>query len=161
MIPLLVLLPVLMLIIAALGIFILQQARPGVGYAWLLSAVMALVTVGIALFLRLRLPLQLTIVQWRTFPGLSNPVVLQLDYSSWPYVFALAALALAFIMTDSARLETEARPLNWAVGLAFTGLGMLAVMSANPYTLVITWTAVDVIESLMVFSTSAGRRMGE
>lgn len=161
MIPLLVLLPVLLLIIAALGIFILQQVRPGIGYAWLIATVMAIVTVGVTLFLRLRLPLQLIINPWQTFTGLANPVALRLDYHSWPYAFALAALALAFIMTDAARLETEARPMNWAAGLAFTALGMLAVMSANPYTLVITWTAVDLIESLMVFSTSTGRRMGE
>jgi len=158
---LLVFLPVLLLILGTLGIFILRQARRGVGSAWLLSALFAAAAVGVTLFLRLRLPLTLTVDQWRAFPGLSSPLVLQLDYSSWPYAFALAMLALAFILTDSARLETEARPINWAAGLSFTALGMLAVMSANPYTLVVTWTAVDLVESLMVFSTTAGRRMGQ
>lgn len=161
MISLLLLLPVLLLLLASLGIFILRQARPGIGFAWLVAALLAITAVAATVFLRLRLPLQLTVDQWQIFAGLSSPLSFRLDYNSWPYVFALAALALAFILTDAARLETEARPNQWAAGLAFTALGLLAVMSANPITLVVTWTAVDLIESVMVLSTSAGRRMGE
>src|SRR5512142_1164999 len=156
---LLMLLPVLFLNLAALGIIILRQARPSIGYAWLIAAVGALVTVGVTLFLRWRLPLQLALNQWRLY-GVSSPIFFQLDLSSWPYVFSLVVVALAFIFTDSARLETEARPLNWAAGLSLIGLGLLAVMAANPITLVVAWTAVDLVESLMILSTSAGRRLG-
>jgi hypothetical protein len=160
MISLLVLLPVLLLVLASLGIVILYQARPSIGYAWLIGAVIGLVTIGATLFLRWQLPLQLTVEQWRAFEGLSSPMALRLDFSSWPYVFSLVVLATAFILTDAARLESEARPHNWAAGLALTGLGLLTVMAANPITLVVTWTAVDLVESLMVLSTGAGRRMG-
>ncbi len=122
MIPLLILLPVVLLALASLGIVILQQARPSIGYAWLIGAVLSLIAIGAALFLRLRLPFQLTLEQWRAFAGLSSPISFLLDYNSWPYVFSLVVLAAAFILTDAARLEIDARPLNWAVGLALTGL---------------------------------------
>jgi hypothetical protein len=154
------LLPMALLFLAALGILVLMQLRPGIGYAWLIGALGSLLAVGAAVFLRWRLPLQITIQQWSPFPGLSSPPSFRLDASSWPYVFGLAVLALAFILTDAARLETEARPLNWAAGLALAGLGILSVMSANPITLVFTWTAVDLVEFLMVISSSSGRRMG-
>ncbi len=160
MISLLVLLPVLLLILAALGILILLQIRPSIGYAWSIAALMGLVTVGAAVFLRWRLPVELTIDQFRAFADLSSPVAFRLDSSSWPYMFSLVVLALAFILTDAARLETEAFPLRWAAGLALTALGLLAVMAANPITLVLTWTAVDLVECFMVLSTTAGRRLG-
>jgi hypothetical protein len=160
MISLLVLLPVVLLVLASLGIVILQQARPSIGYAWLIGAVLGMATVAAVLFLRWRLPLQVTVEQWRAFAGLSNPIAFQLDLSSWPYVFGLAVLAAAFMLTDAARLESEGRPFNWAAGLSLTGLGMLAVMSANPITLVVTWTAVDLVESVMIISAGVGTRMG-
>lgn len=160
MISFLLLLPIALLFLAALGIGVLMQLRPGIGYAWLIGALGSLLAVGAAVILRWHVPLQITIQQWSPFPGLSSPPAFRLDASSWPYVFGLAVLALAFILTDAARLETEARPLNWAAGLALAGLGILAVMSANPLTLVFTWTAVDLVEFLMVLSSTSGRRMG-
>lgn len=160
MIPLLIILPIALLLLSGLGIIVLTQLRPSIGYAWLIAAVGSLLTVAAVIFLRWRLPLQIVLEQWRPFPTLSTPPHLQLDIFVWPYVFSLAVLALAFILTDSARLETEARPFNWAAGLGITALGMLAVMAANPFTLVLTWTAVDLVELLMVMTTSGGRRMG-
>jgi len=160
MMPLLIFLPVALLLLTGLGILLLTQFRPSIGYSWLIAAVGSLLTVASVIFLRWQMPLQVVLEQWRPFPTLSTPPHLQMDASVWPYVFGLALLALAFILTDSARLETEARPLNWAAGLAITGLGILAVMSANPLTLVLTWTAVDLVELLMVMSTPSGRRMG-
>lgn len=161
MVSLLTLLPVLILLLAALGILILRQFRPSIGYAWLIGAVSSLVTVGAVIFLRWRIPLDVVVEQWRPFGELSSPPAFRLDINSWPYVLSLAVLALAFILTDSARLETEAQPVNWAKGLAILALGILSVMAVSPITLVVIWTAVDLVEFFMVILTDAGRRMGE
>ncbi len=110
--------------------------------------------------MRWRVPLQVVITQWQLFGEASSSPIFRLDLSSWPYVISLSLLALAFILTDAARLEKEALPYNWALGLALVGLGLLAVMAGNPITLVLTWTAVDLVEFLMVISTAAGRRLG-
>lgn len=160
MFPFLTLLPVGLLVLAAVGILVLMQFRPSIGYAWLIGAIGGLLAVGTAIFLRWHVPLQITLQQWSPFPSLSSPPTLRLDTNSWPYVFSLAVLSLAFILTDAARLETEARPFNWAAGLALAGLGMVAVMAANPITLVFSWTAVDLVEFIMVTGSPSGRRMG-
>ena len=160
MLSFLTLLPVGLLALAAIGILVLIQSRPSIGYAWLIGALGGLLAVGAVIFLRWHLPPQLTFQQWSPFSDLTSSPALRLDTSSWPYVFSLAVLALAFILTDAARLETEARPLNWAAGLALAGLGMVSVMAANPITLVLSWTAVDLAEFIMVISTPSGRRMG-
>jgi hypothetical protein len=153
------LLPVVLLLLAALAIVVLQQWRPSIGRAWLIAAIAGLATTASLLFLRWRVPLEMTIDWWRTFAELSSPPAFRLDERSWPYAFCLGLLALAFILTESARLEKEARPNNWAVGLALAGLGMLTVMSANPITLIVTWTAVDFVEFLMLMTNNASRRM--
>ncbi len=160
MLNLLLFLPVLLLLLAALGIVILQQTRPGIGYAWSIAAVSTLVTAGAVLVLRWRVPMQVAIEWWRPFAEYSTPPVLRLDQYSWPYAFCLALIALGFILTDSARLETEAIPYNWAIGLALTALGIFTVMSGNLHTLIVAWTAVDMVELIMLMTNSASRRMG-
>jgi hypothetical protein len=161
LLSLLTLLPVAILVLAALWILILRQTRPSVGYPWLIASLGGLLAAAAMLFLRWQLPLQLAAERWRPFGTFSSPPVFRLDFSSWPYAFGLVLAALAFILTDSARLETEARPLNWAAGLALAGVGLLAVMAGSPVTLVLTWTAVDSFELVMILVTEAGRRMGQ
>lgn len=161
MLSLLIFLPVILFFLAALGIVILQQSRPSIGYSWLIAALTGLSITILMIFFRWRLPMRFAAEQWRPFGEISSPLAFLLDLSSWPYAFCLAALAFAFILTDAARLETEAWPYNWAIGLGLTGIGILAVMAGNPMTLVLVWTAVDFIELLIVMSTDAGRRMGQ
>lgn len=160
MLNLLLFVPVALLLLAALGIVILQQARPSIGYAWLIAALAGLIASGAMLYLRWRIPLQVVIEWWRPFAELSTPPMLRLDLRSWPYAFSLVLIAAAFVLTDAARLETEARPYNWAGGLALTALGLLAVMAGNPITFVVIWTAVDLVEFLMVMVTTGGRQVG-
>jgi len=161
LLSLLTLLPVVILAVSALAIVILRQSRPGIGYAWLIASLGSLLAAVSMFVLRWQLPLELSAEFWRPFGTFSSPPVFRLDLISWPYAFSLVLLTLAFILTDSARLETEARPLNWAAGLALAGVGLLAVMSGSPATLVLTWTAVDLLELGMVLFTEAGRRMGQ
>ncbi len=161
MLSLLILLPVLIVFLAALGIVILQQSRPSVGYAWLIASLTGLVVTGLMLFLRLRLPLEVVTGIWLPFGENSSPSAFLLDYPSWAFALCLVVLALAFILTDAARLETGAHPYHWAAGLGLTGIGLLAVMANNPTTLVTVWTAVDLFELVIVLSTEAGRRMGQ
>jgi hypothetical protein len=161
MFPLLILLPVAVLFITGVGVIILQQTRPSIGYAWVMASIGALLVLGSVLFLRWQIPLEVTIEPWRAFGEYSTAPAFRMDLSSWPYLLCLAALALAFLFTDSSRLETDARPINWSAGLSITGLAMLAVMAANPLTLLLAWTAVDVVEFSLVMATKAGRRLGE
>lgn len=157
----LVLLPIFILFLTALGIVILQQTRPSIGYSWLIGTLGAFAAAAIVTAQRWYLPLGLEIDTFSPFPGFSSPPSFSLDRFSWPYMFSMAVLALAFLLTDAARLETEARPINWAAGLALIGICMLALMAANPITLVLAWTAVDLAELIMLLVQGAGRRAGE
>ena len=161
MIALLLFAPTLLLLGSAVGILILQRFRTSVGYAWMWASTAALLALGIVIFLRWFLPLELTTANWNPFPGSRAVPSFNLDESSWPYVLSLAALLLAGLWTDAARLESDAGPLNWSLSLLVAGLGLLALMAGSSLALILVWTVVDLLELVIVFSTSAGRKFGE
>ena len=158
---LVILLPTLLLLISAVGIAVLHQFRPSVGYAWLWASGAALLALGLMIYLRWQLPLELAIESWNAFPGSTTLPVFRLDDVSWPYALSLAALLLAVLWTDSARLEGDARPRNWSLSLLVAGLGLMGVLAGSPLALILVWTALDLLELVIVIGTSAGRQFGE
>ncbi len=161
MIALLIFVPVLLLVISAFGIILLQQFRPSIGYSWLWASSTALVSLALVFYLRWRLPLEFLVDRWRPFAEYTSSPVFLLDSVSWPYAISLVVLLLAMLWTDSARLQVDARPRNWAISLLATALGLLAVLSGSPLTLVLSWTAIDLFELIVVLGTRAGSRMSE
>ena len=157
MIALLFLIPVLLLPLSSLGIALLRQSRPGVGYAWLWATLVSLVSAGVILSLRWQIPLEVSIHQWDPFGQPSMELYFLLDAVSWPYTFTLSILLVAILLSDSARLQSDAGPITWIFSLLITAIGMLATLAGKPVTLVLTWTAIDLLELMGVFSTRTGR----
>lgn len=161
MISLLLLAPIALLLASAAGILVLQRFRSSIGYAWLWASTAAFLTLALVIYLHWLMPLELTAGSWNPFPGSRVVPSFRLDDGSWAYVLSLAALLLAGLWTDSARLESDAGPLNWSLSLLVAGLGLLALMAGTPVALILVWTLVDLLELVIVLSTSAGRRFGE
>lgn len=152
----LILLPVILLFLTALGILIQQWIRPSFGYAWLGASGMSLVVWGLVLGLRWLAvePLMLTV--WEPVVGVRWLLGFQIDTNNWLYAFALSGLVAAVILTASARMEIGTTPWSWAGSLAVTGAGILALLANTPLTLILAWTVIDLIE-LMVFLPRANR----
>jgi hypothetical protein len=161
MMAFLIIVPTVLLLISAVGIAVLQLFRSSVGYAWLWASSAALLVLAAIIFMHWHLPLELSAAGWNPFPGSEVLLAFRLDEVSWPYALSLAALLLAVVWTDAARLESDAGPRNWSLSLLVAGLGLLAVMVGSPLALILVWTAVDLLELVIVFSTSAGRQYGE
>lgn len=142
----LVLLPVFILILAALVVQILQITRVGFGYAWLVAVGTALFTWIWVLVMHWRTPAPLVINTWMPGGGSGSNLVFQADIISWPYAFALVSLVLAVVLTASARMQPRPSPWAWAGSLAAGGAGLLAVLAANPLTMILAWTLLDIIE---------------
>jgi hypothetical protein len=139
-------LPAILLIAAAAVIIFLQRYRPGFGISWLLGVGISLATWGLLVFYRWRLPSPFTISGWQPGTGLS----FRMDAVSWPYSLALAGVALAVLLTAGARLGQQSNPSDWAGSLLVTGFGILTVQSGTLLTLLVIWTAVDVIELVIL-----------
>jgi len=141
----LVILPVLLLLIAALAISLLGLFRPQFKFHWLIAFAGSLLTMISVWVLRGSLPLTQSLgggqISILTLPSLS----LQIDEVTWPFALALGTLCLAVVMTDVGR-AAETSWIIWAGDLGLTALGLFAVLAQNPITLLVGWTLVDVIE---------------
>jgi formate hydrogenlyase subunit 3/multisubunit Na+/H+ antiporter MnhD subunit len=141
----LVLLPIFLLLLAALAISLLGLFRPKFSYHWLIAAGGALLTYVIIWVSRGQLPVAQSIgggeVSILMLPAFS----LQMDEVTWPFALAVVTLCLAVLMTDVGR-AAETSWMVWAGDLGLTALGLIAVLAENPMTLLIGWSLVDVIE---------------
>ena len=155
-------LPIGVLLAAALAISILDRVRPKYGTSWLIAAgasVIAWVTIFI---LRLWLPTSLEIFSWDT-PGINllGQFSLLLDYDSWPYSIALITLTLAVILTDAARTRYDSTPRSWSISLVITALGLLALQSGTSLTLMISWVIIDIFELIYLLSLERANRFNQ
>lgn len=145
----LIFVPSLLLFVSATAISVLRRLRPGYGYSWLISVVGSfLAWLGMLVFhWQSFIPLTF---QFTPVSGVTNPVTFQLDLISWPYAFSLAALGLAVMLTNAARLGENTTPTDWAASLAVVGTGLLAVMSGTPLGLILTWSILDIVDLVFV-----------
>ena len=152
--------PVLVLILVPVMMWIIRLVRPGFVYHWLVAVIGALVAWPLMILLGRNIPESLNMISWQTGTLFPAGIGLELDRVSWPFAVSLVTLVLAVILTDIAR-AAEVDWSNWARSLLLTALGVLVVLSANPLTLLLTWTALDLVELvalLGLISTNRVRR---
>ncbi len=143
----LILLPIGLLLLAAIAIYILDRLRPHFGTSWLMAIAASFVAWLTLLVLRLRLPTTLSILSWEgTSSGLMGKLSLLLDYDAWPYTLALTTVTLAVILSDAARTRYDSTPRAWSASLAITALGLLALQAGSSLMLMFTWIIADIIE---------------
>ena len=157
----LVLLPVVILIFSAAVILILQRIRPGFGYTWLIASGSSLISWGLILFFHWRTPAIFSLFGWQPIQPLSSSLSFHVDSISWPFAFSLASLLLAVILTSSARLQSGSNPHSWAASMVISGAGILSILAANPLTLILTWTAIDLLELVVRLGTNADVRLSQ
>ena len=153
------LLPIGLLLTAALAILILDRVRPKFGTSWLIATAAALIAWGLIFFLRLRLPTTFDLHSW-DLPQLSliGRFSLLLDYDSWPYLLAVMTISLSVILTDAARTRYDSTPRSWAASLMITALSLLALLSGTSLTLMIAWVIADFLELLYLLRLKDSRQ---
>lgn len=155
----LILFPVLLLLLTALTLTILRFVRPNFKFPWILAA--SGVTLAlVAVFLwQIRFPGSVSLAPWKPANLFFYSPTWLADTTSWPYALALAALAAAVIWTSVVRNENES--LSWAGTMLLAALGILAVSSGNPLTLVLTWSAIDLAEIIIMLRSTEGEARSE
>jgi hypothetical protein len=120
------------------------------------GATFALVSV---FFWQLRIPSTFTIPSWQSTSIESLTPAWLADGTSWPYALALAALAAAVIWTSVVRAEND--PLAWAGTLVLAAFGIFAVTAQNPLTLVLVWSAIDLVELVILLRSTVGEQQNQ
>lgn len=143
----LILLPIGLLLVASLAIYILDLSHPKFGLSWLIASVAGIMAWLVVLFSRLRLPTTLALQSWNSVVlKFTGHLSLLLDYDSWPYVLALATIALAVILSDAARTRYDGTPRGWSLSLLITAFGLLAIQAGTSLTMMMAWVMLDLLE---------------
>ena len=141
----LILLTILFLFSVALALVILYWVRPEFRYTWLIAAGGAFVGWVSVLTWQFRLPLIFQLPRWEPTSLFLESLSFTADTLTWPFAISVATLVLAVILTAAAR-ENFPAPIPWAAILVLGGLGLLAVLADNPLSLLMVWSAIDLVE---------------
>lgn len=134
-----------MLIFSALILIGVRIMRPGFQYAWLIAAGGSLIAWISIFFWRMSFPATLILSKWEPIRIFTASPALIIDPIGWAFAFSIAALTAAVIVTSVVRWKTIT-PVAWSGTLILSALGMIAVLAENPLTLVLAWTAIDLLE---------------
>ncbi len=145
-----ILAPAILLLITAAVIVILHTFRPRFNATWLIAVMGSFFSWLTLLFLRFRLPTSLVYLQWDISKFYQDSPSLVIDYSSWPYAFAIGTLILAIVLSSPVNLRSRAEIINLAGNIAITGLSYFAVLASNLVSLLIGWAAIDIIEIMVL-----------
>ncbi len=155
-----VLLTLSLLFISSLAMAVLRLTRRPAAFAWLVSAVGALLAWVSILLWQFDLPISLPINPWAAVPFLNTAPYFEADSYAWLYALSLGALAAAVILTSPARM-TVLNPALWIGSVALALLALLAVMADNILTLTLVWTAIDLLEYLNTLRISPSPSLNE
>ena len=154
----LTLLPIFILLVAAIGILVVQRWRPNYSYTWLIVTGAAVISWGYLLAQRWLQTEPFSMLIWRPGEGQPLSILLQLDSYSWPFALSLITLLLAAILTATGRLELQMAAWMWVGSLTIVGTGLIAVMAGNPLTFILAWTLIDLVEMVFVLRNLVAER---
>jgi hypothetical protein len=137
-------LPVFFLILSSITLVLIKLFRSEFRFSWFIAIVGAFFALCSVIFWQLKLPQTFTTSTLQTGTIFQYTPTWLADKNSWPYALSLTTLALAVIATSVIRKNSNS--WNWAGILFITSIGVLAVSSDNPLTLVIAWVALDLTE---------------
>jgi hypothetical protein len=133
----------------------IRLLRPGFTRHWLIAVLGSLFAWSLAWFIRPESPLNLPIANWQPRIFLPISPALLLDSKSWPFLIALTTLTLAALVTDVTRPVTSRSPGYWYDLIAYlllTAVSMLATLSGNLLTLLLSWTMLAGVELILRLS---------
>ncbi len=151
----LALLPILLLLVAAAALIIIRIIRPATSINWLIAALAAFLAWLLMLLVYNILPQSIGLFRWQPEWLFSQSPRLLVDRYSWAFSFSLTSLILAAILTDAARSGA----MNWFVwtaNLILCAIGVMGVQAGNLLTLVLIWTAIDMVDVFIYLAVNTG-----
>jgi len=140
----LITLTILIYILSAFAVIYIRLTQSRFRFTWHIASVSSLLALVGIFFWQLEIPKSITLINWQVTPIFGYAPTWIIDRLSWPYAISLATLAVGVIFTSVVRKGVN--PLAWAGTLLLTALGILATLAATPYTLIILWAAIDLVE---------------
>ncbi|MBM3180336.1 MAG: hypothetical protein FJZ86_08275 [Chloroflexi bacterium] len=143
----LILISCLLLFVTALTLIVLRVVQPNARYTWLVAVGGAMLALASVFIWLAQMPFDLVLPAWQPVRLFTTPILFQADGISWPFAFGIAGLTLSILLTSVTR-PVFVNSFAWVGTLALGGLGILAVTTNNPLTLLLVWAALDITELL-------------
>lgn len=168
----------LLLLIPAIMLGI-HKVRHASRYLWLTGLVGVLLAWVAVYIARFKLPFEVSPQTWEPVSFFPLSPSLLVDNISWVFALAIVTQALVVMLTSVARLggrvfssprvQSSGEQANgsipklqsslpaanwkaWAANLALTSLSLVAVLAGNLLTLLLAWSALDIVELLILLS---------
>lgn len=155
-----VLITLSLLLTVSVAMLILRLTRRPSAFAWLASALGALLAWLSILLWQLDLPVTLPFNLWSPLTLFRVTPTFVVDSYAWLYALSLGGLAAAVILTSPARMIVIS-PISWFGAVALSLIALLAVMADNILTLALVWTAIDLLEYLNTLRISETPSLNE
>ncbi len=155
-----VILTLSLLFISSLAMAVLRLTRRPAAFAWMASALGALLAWVSILPWQFDLPARLPINPWAPVTLFNATPSFEADSYAWLYALSLGALAAAVILTSLARMPVLS-PVMWIGAVVLALFALLAVMADNILTLALVWTAIDLVEYLNTLRISQSSSLNE
>jgi len=143
----------LLLLAAAISVF-LRQRGIRTAYIWLVITSICLVVWLLLVLIPVDSAKPFEIRDWFQLGGLSVTLQFGINRQNWPLIFTVSAFNLSFFLTAVVRLDIRSDLKYWLVQLIMTSLAILALSARNIWTLLIMWTALDILNFFYHFQVS-------
>lgn len=123
-------------------------------YSWATAAIGSVGIMGSILAWQLELPYFIAPFAWLPGSAINNAVTFHVDTVSWFFSLSFSTLLCAVLLTSPVRTSNTFSPSSWIASIGFTGLGLVTVLAADPFTLVLGWAAMDLVELINLLRLS-------
>ncbi len=143
----------LLLLAAAISV-ILRKRGIRTAYIWLVISSICLVVWLLLVLIPVDRANPFEIRDWFQLGSLSINLQFAIRQQNWPIIFTVATFNLAFFLTAVVRLDIRSDLKYWLVQLVMTCLAILAFSAGNYWTLLIMWTALDILNFFYHFQVN-------
>jgi hypothetical protein len=158
--PMLILISCLLLFATALTLMILQVTQPNARYPWLVGVGGAMLALVSVLLWLIQIPFDFTLPAWQPQSVFITPLLFRANTTAMPLALSITALTLTILLTAITRSQIT-NSFTWAGTFAIGGIGLLAVTSGNPLTLLLVWSALDLAELVTQLRSVQGEANNE
>ena len=115
-------------------------------HIWMILVFISLV--GWLLFILVKLEnfSPLVLPNWMAIGDMPVLLQFQISANNWPFAFSFLTAIPIFLLTGIARLDVRNDLKFWSAGILFISIAFLASLAADLWSVVIFWTALDLLE---------------
>ncbi len=135
--------------------FFLRWRKWRTAHIWMILVFISLVEWLLLILIRIENFSPLALTDWMTVGDTPVSLLFQINAKNWPLAFSFITTIPALLLTGIARLDVRQDLKFWSAGILFLSIAFLASLAADLWSVVILWTALDLLEvflQLVVFN---------